>query len=494
MSVQQAHHSWAPNGDPRDSLRESLLVKLGQLQCHFTWGPQMDIVDLDNVKQRLQDSIIIGGKHQGVPHNYLAYINYLQGNCEEALRDLEEAERRLREIHGDGFERRSIVTHGNRAWLHYHMEQLSEAQSYLDKLEVMCGPLTQGPHVTAMVPEVLGEKGWSLLSSSSQCCEEAKECFARALEEDPDNTEWNMGYATALYRLESISGIPENPEVSQLVRQLRRVLELDPGESVARAMLALGLQEFQQKAEANELVEEALRTSPDSPFVLRYAAKFYRKQHDVDNAIGLLKKALEFTPRSSFLHHQIGICYREKLLALRRNQGSRDPGVKAELIGHCKHHFGTAFELKPSFIRARLDFASICLMNGESVRAGKIYNDLRSLEDVTPDNKQAIELQLGLYELDHTKSESNAIHHFREGLKIRRSTKEWKRCYTKLEQIARRQINRNPYNSRAWGILGFLHREVGKNSEAVECYEKALRWDRGNKEYLSALRELRPST
>ncbi|XP_055503251.1 interferon-induced protein with tetratricopeptide repeats 5-like [Leucoraja erinacea] len=421
-----------------DTLRESLLVKLGQLQCHFTWGPQMDIVDLDDVKQRLQDSIIIGGKHQGVPHNQLAYINYLQGNYEEALRDLEEAERRLREIHGDGFERRSIVTHGNRAWLHYHMGQLSEAQSYLDKLEVMCGPLTQGPHVTAMVPEVLGEKGWSLLSSRSRCYEEAKECFARALEEDPDNTEWNMGYATALYRLESISGIAENPEVSQSVKQLRRVLELDPGESVARVMLALRLQEFQQKAEANELVEEALRTSPDSPYVLRYAAKFYRTERNVDKAIEMLKKALEFTPLSSFLHHQMGICYREKLMALRKNQGIGDPGVEAELISHCKHHFGTAFQLKPSFILAQLDFAGICLMNGESDRAMKIYNDLQSLEDVTPDKKQAIELQLGLYEMYHTKSESNAIHHFMEGLKIQHGTKYWKTCCTKLEQIARR--------------------------------------------------------
>ncbi|XP_032890366.1 interferon-induced protein with tetratricopeptide repeats 5-like [Amblyraja radiata] len=475
-----------------DTLRKSLLVKLGQLQCHFTWGPQMDIVDLDDVKQKLQDSIIIGGKHQGVPHNHLAYINYLQGNCEEALRDLEEAERRLREIHGAGFERRSIVTHGNRAWLHYHMGQLSEAQSYLDKLEVMCGPLTQGPHVTAMVPEVWGEKGWSLLSSRSQCYEEAKECFAKTLEEDPDNTEWNMGYATALYRLESISAIPENPEVSQSVRQLRRVLELDPGESVARVMLALRLQEFQQKAEANELVEEALRTSPDSPFVLRYAAKFYRIQHDVDKAIGLLKKGLEFTPRSSFLHHQMGMCCREKLMALRRNQGSRDPGVEAVLIDDCKHHFGTAFQLEPLFILAQLDFAGICLMNGESDRAVEIYNNLQRLEDVTPDNKQAIELQLGLYQLYHTKSEANAIHHFMEGLKIRRGTKQWKLCYTKLEQIARRQINRNPDNSRAWGILGFLHREARENSEAVECYEKALRFDRGNKEYLSALRELPP--
>ncbi|XP_032890368.1 interferon-induced protein with tetratricopeptide repeats 5-like [Amblyraja radiata] len=346
-----------------DTLRESLLVKLGQLQCHFTWGPQMDIVDLDEVKQKLQDSIIIGGKHQGVPHNQLAYINYLQGNCEEALRDLEEAERRLREIHGDGFERRSIVTHGNRAWLHYHMGQLSEAQSYLDKLEVMCGPLTQGSHVTEMVPEVLGEKGWSLLSSHSQFYEEAKECFARALEKDPDNTEWNMGYATALYRLESISGILKKPEVSQSVRQLRRVLELDPGESVARVMLALRLQEFQREAEANELVEEALRTSPDSPFVLRYAAKFYRIQHNVDKAIELLKKALEFTPHSSFLHHQMGICYRNKLYSLHKNQCNGDPGVEAELINHCKHHFGTAFELEPSNIFAKLDFAGICLMN-----------------------------------------------------------------------------------------------------------------------------------
>ncbi|XP_078269265.1 interferon-induced protein with tetratricopeptide repeats 5-like [Rhinoraja longicauda] len=474
-----------------DALKESLLVKLSQLQCHFTWGLEMDDVDLDDVKRRLHDSIIVGGKRQGVPHNQLAYVNYLQGNHEEALRDLEEAERRLREIHGDGLERRSIVTHGNRAWLHYDMGQLSEAQSYLDKLEVTCGPITQGPHVTAMLPEVWGEKGWSLLSSGSQCYEEAKECFTRALEEDPDNVEWAMGYATALYRLESISGIHENPEESQLVRQLRRVLELDPGESVARVMLALRLQEFQQNVEANELVEEALRSTPDSPFMLRYAAKFYRIENDVDKAIGLLKKAVEFTPDAAFLHHQMGICYREKLMALRRNRGSGDSSEKAELIRHCKLHFGTAFKLKPSFIFAQLDFAEICLMNGELDKAAEMYHNLQRLENVTPDKKQAIELQLGLYERDHTKSESNAIHHFMEGLKIQCRRKYWKRCYTELERIAKRQINWNPHNSRAFGILGFLHQQAGENSEAVECFEKALQINPRNEEYLSALCELR---
>ncbi|XP_078269264.1 interferon-induced protein with tetratricopeptide repeats 5-like [Rhinoraja longicauda] len=477
-----------------DALKESLLVKLGQLQCHFTWGPQMDDVDLDDVKQKLQDSIIIGGNRQGVPHNQLAYVNYLQGNHEEALRDLEEAERHLSEIHGDGLERRSIVTHGNRAWLHYHMGQLSEVQSYLDKLEVTCGSLTQGPHVTAMLPEVWGEKGWSLLSSSSQCCEEAKECFTRALEEDPDNVEWAMGYATALYRLESISGIHENPEESQSVRQLRRVLELDPGESVARVMLALRLQEFKQKVEANKLVKEALRTTPDSPFMLRYAAKFYRIENDVDKAIGLLKKALEFTPHSVFLHHQMGVCYREKLTALHRNPGIGDPDVKAELIRHCKLHFGTAFQLKPSYIFAQLDFARICSMNGELVKAAEMYHNLQRLENVTPDKKQAIELQFGLYELHHTKSESNAIHHFMECLKIQCRTKHRKICSTHLERIATRQINKNPHDSRAFGILGFLHQQAGENSEAVECFEKALQINPGNEEYRSALCELRSST
>uniref|UniRef100_UPI00398F0CB1 interferon-induced protein with tetratricopeptide repeats 1-like n=1 Tax=Pristiophorus japonicus TaxID=55135 RepID=UPI00398F0CB1 len=384
--------------------KDLLKVSLDWLQCHFTWGPQKENIDLDDMKYRLQDSIQAGVKYQARSYNHLAFVNCLQGNCEEAIQNLKEAEKILRENHEHEFERRSIITYGNYAWVYYHMGQLTEAQSYLDKLEMICKQFTDGSRYTALIPEVYGEKGWSLLTSAAQYYEEAKECFEKALEEDPDDTEWNVGYATALFRLEGFSGAPESGDRSQSVKQLRRVLELDPDDSVAMVMLALKLQEFNQKVEALKLVEQALQKSPDLSYVTRYAAKFYRRG-DVEKAVELLKKALKITPNSTFIHHQIGLCYRKKLFELNKNPGSKYPRnaavqQKAKLIKLCKYYFHKAFEHRPfTSIKAQLDFAAICSFNSEYLKAEEVNRNLLKLEDIRPENKQAICLAAGLFEL-----------------------------------------------------------------------------------------------
>ncbi|XP_032871914.1 interferon-induced protein with tetratricopeptide repeats 5-like [Amblyraja radiata] len=481
------------------TVRDLLKKNLDQLQCHFTWGPQKETIDLDDMMYRLQDSIDLNLKYKARSCNQFAFVNSLQGNYEDAIQNLKEAEKILRENYKDAFERSSIITYGNYAWVHYHMGQLTEAQSYLDKLEMICKPLTDGPRYTAMIPEVYGEKGWSLLRSAAQYYEEAMECFEKALEEDPNNTEWIMGYATALYRLEAIPGTPEKCKSSQSVNHLRRVLELDPEESLAMVMLALKLQENKQKKEANELVQQALQKSPDVPKVLRNAAKFYRLEQAGEKAIELLKKALGRTPHNSVLHDQIGMCYRVQLLEVFKNPLSSDPQnpefqPKMVLIDHCKHHFGKAFEHRPrTAIKSQLDYADICLRNGENSKAGEVYSKLLELEGIRPENMQIIWLQAGLFQLHKRKSDSNAVQLFQKGLKIENNSKVWKMCYENLDKWAEKKLCRDPHDSKALGVKGLLHQIDGNKSKAIEYFEEALEFDPSNEEYLSALCELRLS-
>ncbi|XP_078060434.1 interferon-induced protein with tetratricopeptide repeats 5-like isoform X1 [Mustelus asterias] len=482
-----------------DQEKDLLKVKLDWLQCHFTWAPQKENIDLDNMKQRSEDSIQLDVKYRATSYNQLAFVNCLQGNCEEAIQNLQEAEKILRENHEDEFEKRIIVTYGNRAWVNYHMGQLTEAQSYLDKLERICQQFPDASRYTAMIPEVYGEKGWALLSSAAQYYEDAMECFKKALEEDPDNTEWIFGYATVLFRLEWFSGTPESHGPSEAMKQLRRVLELDPDHTVAMVLLALKLQQFNQKEEALKFIEEALQKSPDLPYVLRYAATFYRKEGDVEKAVELLKKGLEITPNSTFLHSQIGACYRTKLYEPMNSPGSRGPRnaalqQRAELIKLCKLHFQNALENRPlTSIKPHLDFAGICSLNGEYRKTKEIYNHLLTLDGIRPENKQAICLQAGLFQLNHIKSESNATAHFLEGMKVNYDSIEQKRCRENLEMIAARCLRQNPRDSKALGVYGFLHQLDGERCEAIKCFEKALEFDPDNETYLRALCELRLS-
>ncbi|XP_032889431.1 interferon-induced protein with tetratricopeptide repeats 5-like [Amblyraja radiata] len=472
-----------------------LKEKLDQLQCHFTWSPQKETIDLDDMMYRLQDAIIFANKYQAASYNQLAFVNYLQGNSEEAIQNLKEAEKILRENHKDAFERNSIITYGNYAWVHYHMGQLAKAQSYLDKLEMICKPLTDGPRYTAMLPEVYGEKGWSLLSSAAPYYEEAVECFEKALEEDPNNTEWIMGKATVLSRLESFSGTPESHEWSQSVKYLRRVLELDPDDSMAMVLLALKLKRLSRKEEANELVEQALQKSSNDPYVLRYSAKFYREEGAVEKAIDLLKQALELIPHSCFMHHQIGMCYRVKLKKLGVRH-SRSPATQqeTELINKCKYHFGKASEGRPrTAIRPKLDFADICIRSGEYSKAEEIYNNLVKLEDIRPGNVQQICLGAGSFELYQKRSESSAISLFLKGVNIEYDSGERKKCKEQLEKWADKKLCYAPHDSRALSVRGLLYKMRGHKSKAIEYLEKALEMDHENEEYLSALSELRLS-
>ncbi|XP_055521226.1 interferon-induced protein with tetratricopeptide repeats 5-like [Leucoraja erinacea] len=472
-----------------------LKEKLDQLQCHFTWSPQKETIDLDDMVYRLQDAIIFADKYQAASYNQLAFVNCLQGNSEEAIQNLQEAEKILRENHKDAFERNSIITYGNYAWVHYHMGQLDKAQSYLDKLEMICKPLTDGPRYTAMIPEVYGEKGWSLVNSDALYYEEAMKCFEKALEEDPNNTEWIMGKATVLFRLESYSGTPESRECSQSVNYLRRVLELDPDDSMAMVLLASKLKGCSRKEEANELVEQALQKSSNDPYVLRYSAKFYREERAVEKAIILLKQALELTPHSCFIHHQIGICYKFKLNDL-GDINPRSPATQqqTELISLCKYHFRKASACRPkTSIKPMLDLAKVYIISGEYSKAEEIYNKLIKLEDIRPENVQQICLRAGSFEFYERGSESRGISLFLKGVKIEYDSGERQKCKEKLEKWADRKLSYAPHDSRALGVRGLMYKMDGNKSKAIEYFEKALNIDHENEEYLSALSELRLS-
>eukprot|EP00061_Rhincodon_typus_P010832 g35413.t1 len=342
------------------------------------------------MKHRLEDLIQAGVKYQAMSYNQLAFINCLQGNCEEAIQNLKEAEKILKEKHEDEFEKRIIVTYGNYAWVYYHMDRLEEARSYLDKLETVCKLFPEASRFTAMISEVYGEKGWSLLRSTRKYYEEAKECFKKALEEDPDNTEWNVGYATVLSRLEVFS---ETTGPGESVKQFRRVLELDPDDSVSMVLLALKLQELNQKEEAFTLVERALQKSPDLLYVLRYAAKFLRKEGDLERSLELLKRGLKIAPDSAFLHHQVGLCYKTKLMPLIKNphlkkHRSLSSQQITELINHCKYHFEKASENRPlTFVIAKLDYALVCSLNKEYLKVEEIFSNLLRSEQMHPDDR-----------------------------------------------------------------------------------------------------------
>ncbi|KAI1886889.1 hypothetical protein AGOR_G00200430 [Albula goreensis] len=254
--------------------------RLLQLECHFTWGLKKSDTDLNDLQNRLENCSELAVKEDrsiGWSFSILAFTKYLQGLLEEARDNLEKAEEHIRKHHGDNCEEQLIVTYGNFAWVYYHMDNYKQSQTYMDKLdEVKKRHPPESP--SALHPAIYGEKGITLLRFSGKYYEEATECFKKALEVEPEDINWNAGYAFSLYRIESeLTSIEESPAI----KQLRRTLELDPDNAQIMVLLGLKYAVYKKFQKAEELVERALELEPENPYVTRYVAKFFRNQRMV---------------------------------------------------------------------------------------------------------------------------------------------------------------------------------------------------------------------
>ncbi|XP_078079046.1 interferon-induced protein with tetratricopeptide repeats 5-like [Mustelus asterias] len=355
-----------------------------------------------------------------MPYNALAFVNCVRGNHEEAFNNLWEAEEILRKNHESEIEKWSIVTYGNAAWVYYHVGELEEAQSYLDKVERNCQQFPDASRYTAMIPEVYGEKGWSLLKFGWKYYKEASKCTEKALAADAENIEWNTAHATAMFRIKETSGDPPLPGDCKI-----------------------------------------------------------------------LKKALNLKPNSALLHQQIGLCYNNRLLALKRKPHSYyTREERKQLIELCKYHFQTTFDQKHSLYFAMLDLADIYEESEEYSKVDEISENLIRNEHCNRLSGQLILWNDGKYQLQNMNCQLNAIHHFKECLKLKVPSKRNEECRAKLEQIAEDRLDEYSRDSIAFGILGLIHQLDGRKSKAIEFYEGALECDRHNEEFQSALREL----
>ncbi|OCT70113.1 interferon-induced protein with tetratricopeptide repeats 5 [Xenopus laevis] len=483
-----------------DELLKNLLLKL---ECHFTWTYFKDETDIGNIEDRLHDQItFLPSTHRHRLHNLLAYTNYLKGDNEEALRQLQKAEEKLQGTQSADLDIKRAVTYSNYAWLYYHLNQFSKAQSYLEKVEAIYKKFESSSEHDILLTEIYGEQAWALLTFYGKNCERAKECFEKALELDPHNPELNSGYATVMYRLENQDNRLYAKNNCECLELLKRAVKLNENDSVIKALLALKYLSMDQAEEGEKIMEEALRQTPDSPYLLRYAAKFYRKEGKIDYAITILKKALEQTPTSCSLHHQIGLCYKDKmkmLITSAKTAKSLNQPTKTftrdiqDTIVSAIFHFEKTLELKKIFVDAYINLAYIYSKNSQFDEAEATYQKALNLRDMTPEDKQELHLSYGSFKQYYIRSESEAIRHYKEVLLIPMDTRTRSFSKTNLEELAKVKISNEPSSATGFGLLGFIHQQEGEIDQAIDYYKKALELDPDNEDYLRALHDMRIS-
>ncbi|NXE38947.1 IFIT5 protein, partial [Ptilorrhoa leucosticta] len=471
----------------KNSLKTSLL----QLECHFTWTLLKEHVGLEALEETIVDHIKFVTEFNIVDYNMLSYVCHLKNSNEEALRNLRKAEEAIQKHHPGEIARRSLVTWGSYAWVYYHMQRYEEAQTYVNKVENSCKKLSSTAHGKIQLPEIYAEQGWAALRFGNNYFERAKNCFENALKSEPDNPDFNAGYAIAMYRLENLAE-RYCEEMRPCLEALERALELNPKNTTIMALLALQLQRLKRVNEGERYIEEALQITPDFPVFLRYAANFYRRKGEVDKAVKIFKKALALTPKSVFLHHQLGLCYKFKALQLKRTRYPPQEEVE-NLIQLAIFHLETVIDKKPGFFSAHSDLANTYALGKRYEEAEELFQEVLQRNDLSCGDKQEIYLNYGNFQRFHMNSGSKAIKYYIEGLKIEKDSFGRKKCREAVETLLKQKIKSGLGDATDIATLGLVHNLNGEKQKAIECYEKAIALDPNHEEYQNALSELQLS-
>ncbi|NXS86432.1 IFIT5 protein, partial [Erpornis zantholeuca] len=471
----------------KNSLKTSLL----QLECHFTWTLLKQHVSLEALEETVVDHIKYVIEYNIVDYNMLSYVCHLKNSNEEALRNLKKAEEAIQKHHPGEIARRSLVTWGNYAWIYYHMQRYEEAQIYVSKVKNTCKNLSSTAHGKIQLPEIYAEQGWALLRFGNNYWERAENCFENALKSEPDNPDFNAGYAITMYRLENFAD-RYCEERRPCLKALERAVELNPRNTTIMALLALQLQQLKRGDEGERYIEEALQIAPDFPVFLRYAANFYRRKGEVDKAVEILEKALALTPKSISLHHQLGLCYKFKILQLKRARYTPQEEVE-NLIQLAIFHFKTVIEKKPIFFSAYSDLANTYALGKRYEEAEEIFQEVLQRNELSCGEKQEIYFHYGNFQHLHMKSESKAIKNYIECLKIKKDSYGRKKCREAVETLLKKKIKSGLGDATDIGTLGLVHNLNGEKQKAIECYEKAIALDPNNEEYQNALSDLQLS-
>ncbi|XP_062382150.1 interferon-induced protein with tetratricopeptide repeats 1B-like [Sardina pilchardus] len=422
--------------------------KLKNLECLFTWDINKgDINDLKGVPEKLLDRVkYCPRRYNATYFNILAFVSHLQGKTDTALEYLAKSEAVLKEEKQD--EAEFLVTYSSFAWLHHHLGNMKDMETYLSKVK----SISDGGDIA-----VEAEKGWSFIRLGSKFYPRAKESFQKALKAKPNSVSYNVGYAIVLYRLEELvrTDVKDMPEDSPAARQLQRALDLDPTDAEVMVLLALKHQGF-DSSKCRELISKALTGCPDVPHVTRHAGRYFRRESSIVEALKILEEAVKRAPNSSFLYHQMGQCHWQEVVTMKKSGKWRADSVQVKAaLAESIRNFSKTVELKPSNTYA---WVHLAIAYGEDRRledAKAIFIKVLSDDSLSDTERQHCHNKYGSFLRHQMKSKTQAVDQFKMAYRIGIDSRDRQEARENLRQIG---ID----TAKSWraqeddGILAFL--------------------------------------
>ncbi|XP_065407766.1 interferon-induced protein with tetratricopeptide repeats 5-like isoform X3 [Chrysemys picta bellii] len=352
-----------------------------------------------------------------------AYLCHLQGQYEDALQSLREAEEILQRDHPDNFPRQVLVIYGNYAWLYYHLAHYDLAELYLDKVRKICSSLKSRSPYAAQIPEIHAQKGWSLLAAGFRNGREATECFQMALREDEANGEFLGGLAIAAFA--SWTHSPNSASRNAAREKLGAIIREQQQNYEAKVYLAKTLKSVNRE-QAEALLEDVVQNSLD-PEVLRNAAKFFQREF-VEKSISILERAISLNPNYHLLHYDLGVCYKKQLEEAKSGRG--------EILAAAIEAFKKALQKDPASVFSKLALAEMYGENTPHYQEEIYLNLMSEMPSLSKRCQQAVYLHWGDFLFYKQKSLWEAAEMYKAGFTIPDGYPERLQLKTRLEEVA----------------------------------------------------------
>ena len=474
-----SHFNWDLDTDTSKEINSLIL----QLEEHFEYNPKTM-----TIQAQLFQSFLYLSKYKNPKPDYTKGQEWLQ-------KAYEEIERLTNEEEKIGF---MIVAKCNQAYMNHILGvQTSTLEREIQNLTAKASHVSQ-----ACIHSV---RAFALSRVGMNKYDEAKLYYKKALEVQPDNTQYLFGLALVTgRRSRNKDGLEYTTDKEEERELYKKILQIDKNHALAHAFLAYNLSYKREYAVAIRHAYRARELAPKHPHILTKAAIVLRRAKCYKAALPIFEEACAIG-KNSGLFHQAGLVYRDmyndqnqkKKEAIQKKERWNPPDK--ELLKKAIDNFNKAIEANPTNNMAMLDRALTHERLRDLDKAEEDFLSAITTKNLDHNNKVVFNSWYATF-LDRSRNNpGKACEHFKVAIECaiqncttRPVTRDnpkpnfekglenyLKKALRGYKDIMEKKVQSDDPELHSEGLTGlaWLHEVLGEHAPARDRYEEYLRCD-----------------
>ena len=338
--------------------------------------------------------------------------------------------------------------------------------------------------------------------------DEAIYYFRKALEIQPDNTQWLFRLAVLIGRCSRIkNGLVYTPESAEEKGLYLKVIALDKNQAMAHAMLAYNYQLEGNEQAAIKYARRAEVLQPKkrkNPHVFQKVGKVFRRAGKYEKALQVLQKACAFSKKSS-LFHEVGLVYRDmhnhqtgmKTKKMENSKPNKKPHI--QLQHKAIEYYTYALDANPTNNMACLDKALAHQQLNNKVAASRDFIKVLTTKNLANRDKVIGHIKYACFLEQTCQNTEEACEHFKAAIECavqncttslvtRKNPKpnfekalkeDLQRAKAGYKHAMKKRVKSDDPELHYEGLKGlaWLHQVFGEHAAARDRYEEYLRCD-----------------